>query len=107
MPNRWVRENSRFASVVNIIKRPDERLSWVPYVDLKRKTDFKKIPKGLGCYWIWTNENVTHSFHKHSFPAKTIITIKSKRIEGEIIYNGVADNLLSSKYIFKWSSIKN
>jgi hypothetical protein len=49
---------------------------------VKNKNDLNDIPNGGGCYWIWTNEPVKHSLHKHSTPK-----VFNK---GEIIYNGIA-----------------
>ncbi|MCE5300897.1 MAG: hypothetical protein LLG37_08530 [Spirochaetia bacterium] len=86
-------ENERFLRITKRIQKPDASLHKVPYVDLKRKSDFYKLPKTSGCYWIWTNEKVLHSFHKHPFPAPIAFKLGSKTYSGEIIYNGVADNI--------------
>lgn len=63
---------------------PDNTLNNVDYLLVKSKNDINKIPKGGGCYWIWTNEPVIHSLHKNDCPEPFD--------GGEIIYNGIAQD---------------
>lgn len=101
----WKKEEEKFNKSVKKIKVPNWRLSFVPRITLNRIEDFDKIPTTGGCYWIWTNEPVNHSFHKHDTPRKLD--------KGEIIYNGIAkDNInwrvqnhLYSKENEGWSGI--
>lgn len=83
----WNDEQKKFLKSLKSVNIPNYRLSFVPKIDLKSKLDFGNIPKEGGCYWIWTDEPILHSFHKHSLPKKFDC--------GEIIYNGIAKDNLS------------
>jgi hypothetical protein len=61
---------------------PDGNLNGVNCVLLKNEADLFKIPNQGGCYWIWTNKNIIHTFHKSKLP--------DGFDGGEIIYNGIA-----------------
>lgn len=82
----WAKEEDKFKSLETNIKIPDNELKEVDFVELCAIEDFEKIPDNGGCYWIWTDEPVNHSFHKNKTPEKIY--------GGEIIYNGIAkDNV--------------
>lgn len=60
-------------------------LSDVEYIIPEDASDLN-IMNGGGCYWIWTDEPVKHSLHKHRTP--------NSFENGEVIYNGIAkDNV--------------
>ena len=82
----WIEQDKKVQEFEKKLLLPDERLTSVENVVLNMDTDFDKIPKQGGCYWIATNEPINHSFHKNPLP---------KRFDSfEIIYNGIAkDNL--------------
>ena len=61
---------------------PNETLENVPSVIIKNFEDLGKIPKEGGCYWIWTDRIINHSFNRNKHPEKFN--------NGEIIYNGIA-----------------
>jgi len=78
----WDAEDKKLRKFEEKLEIPNFRLSNVKSLKLKTGKDFNKIPKGGGCYWIWTNEPILHSLHKDPLP---------KRFSGGIIiYNGVA-----------------
>ncbi len=82
----WAKEEDKFKILEANIKTPDNELKEVDFVELWTMEDFEKIPDNGGCYWIWTDEPVNHSFHKNKTPEKIY--------GGEIIYNGIAkDNV--------------
>lgn len=82
----WKREEEKFKNLESTIKIPDKELKEVDMVELCAIEDFEKILDRGGCYWIWTNEPVNHSFHRNKTPEKIY--------GGEIIYNGIAkDNI--------------
>lgn len=78
----WIGEEKKYLSAIENVKIPNERLDDVPSVIIKSEEDILKIGDGGGCYWIWTNEPVTHFFHKNPIPSSVD--------NGEIIYNGIA-----------------
>jgi hypothetical protein len=83
MPNEtWQEEEQKFLQAINDVKIPNERLEEVAFITPHSKEDFEQIPSSGGCYWIWTNEPVVHSLHKHKTPASFD--------GGQIIYNGIA-----------------
>ena len=61
---------------------PNESLEDVDFKMVKNNADLNSIPSGGGCYWIWANEPVKHSLHKHKTP--------NLFDGGEVIYNGIA-----------------
>jgi len=80
--NYWLKQEEKFFNAVTDVKIPNRKLNKVPFSVIKKISDLDKIPQGGGCYWIWTNEPVLHTFHPNKIP---------KRIDnGEIIYNGIA-----------------
>ena len=80
--NYWLKQEKIFLNAIKDVKIPNETLDKVDFIKVSKITDLNSIPSGGGCYWIWTNEPVNHSLHKHSTP---------KRFNGgEIIYNGIA-----------------
>lgn len=82
----WKREEEKFKILEATIKIPDKELKEVDMVELHAIEDFEKIPDKGGCYWIWTDEPVHHSFHRNKTPEKIY--------GGEVIYNGIAkDNV--------------
>lgn len=82
----WKREEKKFKNLEATIKIPGKELKKVDMVKLYSIKDFEKIPNSGGCYWIWTNEPVKHSFHRNETPEKIF--------GGEIVYNGIAkDNI--------------
>ncbi len=97
--NIWIKEDKRFSKFEKRIKIPDSNLKDVEWVFLKELKDFNKIPPSKGVYWIWTNEPLTHLFHKpsKSLPKKTKLIIEGKEVEGEIIYNGVAQDNIQTR----------
>lgn len=64
-------------------------LDHVDNIRIIQSSDFEKITDKGGCYWIWTNEPIHHSFHNDSFP--------SRFENGEIIYNGFTKNNMRSR----------
>lgn len=82
MVKQWLEIDAEIVRNENKVVIPDLSLTGVPFLDLIKELDLKKIPKGGGCYWIWTNEKLNHSFHNHKIPAEIN--------GGEIIYIGIA-----------------
>jgi hypothetical protein len=78
----WLKQEKIFLNAIKRAKIPNASLARVAYIHIKKHTDIAKIPSGGGCYWIWTNEPVIHTLHKHEIPKP----FKG----GEIIYNGIA-----------------
>ena len=79
---KWNDIDLRVKEFEDSLEIPNELLVGVEFVSLKKEDDLTKIPKKGGCYWIWTNEKINHSFHKHDLPKKVKY--------GEIIYNGIS-----------------
>jgi len=78
----WLKQEKIFLNAIKDVKIPNQTLDKVDFIEVRKNTDINSIPSGGGCYWIWTNEPVIHSLHKHSTP---------KQFNGgEIIYNGIA-----------------
>ena len=78
----WLKQEKIFLNAIKGVKIPNETLDKVDFISVSKNTDINSIPSGGGCYWIWTNEPVIHSLHKHKTP---------KGFKGgEIIYNGIA-----------------
>lgn len=78
----WLKQEKLFLNAIKDVKIPNETLDKVDFIKVSKNTDINSIPSGGGGYWIWTNEPVNHSLHKHNTP---------KRFNGgEIIYNGIA-----------------
>ncbi|MEK6881882.1 MAG: hypothetical protein AABY22_19850 [Nanoarchaeota archaeon] len=59
----WQEENLKINQTLNLIKIPDEKLIDVSYVDIKYRSDLKKLPVKSGVYWIYTDEPIHHSFN--------------------------------------------
>lgn len=78
----WIDEEKKYLSAIENVKIPNGNLDDVTNLTIKTEDDIEKIPDGGGCYWIWTNEPVTHFFHKNNPP--------NPIDGGEIIYNGIA-----------------
>lgn len=101
----WVKQEKKFLRALKSVRIPGSDLDKVDNIIIKTSNDLKKIPDGGGCYWIWTNEPVIHTLHKHNLP--------SKINNGEIIYNGIAKDKVKgriSKHLFSsedesWSGI--
>ena len=91
--NVWQIEDKELQSKIANAKIPSLRLCGVKYIDVKIKDDLEKIPKTLGCYWIWTSEEVRHSFNNNRHPKPFSKKINGKKLNGEIIYNGIADSI--------------
>ncbi len=73
----WQEQEKKFLKAIEDVEIPNKTLFKVDYKLVKRPDDLsaihrdKKSPGG-GCYWIWTNEPVKHSLHKHKTPDKFI-----------------------------------
>lgn len=80
--NYWLEQEEIFLKAIENVAVPNGILDNVEYVELQSHSDLGNIPIGGGCYWIWTNEPVTHSLHKNILPQPFN--------NGEIIYNGIA-----------------
>ncbi|MCW5910758.1 MAG: hypothetical protein KIT62_06775 [Cyclobacteriaceae bacterium] len=78
----WLQEEQKFLQAIQDVKIPNAQLEDVALIVPKVIIDLDSIPKGGGCYWIWTNEPVLHSLHKNPTPLPFN--------GGEIIYNGIA-----------------
>lgn len=78
----WLKQEKLFLDAIKDVKIPNAKLDRVDFVSVKKSNDINSIPTGGGCYWIWTNEPVNHSLHKHKTPQLFN--------GGEIIYNGIA-----------------
>ena len=78
----WQQEENKFLQAIQDVKIPNGELEDVAFITPKTINDFNIIPQGGGCYWIWTNEPVSHFFHKKPIPPNFN--------NGEIIYNGIA-----------------
>ncbi len=80
--NYWLEQEKIFIDALKDIEIPNEKLDKVDFKLIKSNSDLNLIPSGGGCYWIWTNEPVNHSLHKHKTP--------NIFHGGEVIYNGIA-----------------
>jgi len=78
----WLQQEKIFLEAIKDVEIPNEKLAKVDFKLIKTISDINDIPSGGGCYWIWTNEPVLHSLHKHKTPKPFN--------GGEIIYNGIA-----------------
>lgn len=78
----WLEQEKIFLKAIQEVKIPNALLQNVDCLLIKDSKDLNSVPSGGGCYWIWTNEPVVHSLHRHKTP-------KSFQ-SGEIIYNGIA-----------------
>lgn len=78
----WLEQEKVFLEAIKDVEIPNEKLAKVDFKLIKTISDINDIPSGGGCYWIWTNEPVLHSLHKHKTPKPFN--------GGEIIYNGIA-----------------
>ena len=78
----WLEQEKIFLEAIKDVEIPNEILDNVDFKLVKNNTDLNSIPSGDGCYWIWTNEPVKHSLHKHNTP--------NLFNGGEVIYNGIA-----------------
>ncbi len=78
----WIKQEKIFLDAIKDVEIPNEKLAKVDFQLIKSSADINYIPSGGGCYWIWTNEPVKHSLHKHKTPKPFN--------NGEIIYNGIA-----------------
>ncbi|MBW6516626.1 MAG: hypothetical protein K0B81_08465 [Candidatus Cloacimonetes bacterium] len=103
--DHWLNQEVLFLKGIELIEIPDDTLKNVDNLTIKKNTDLSLIPDGGGCYWIWTNEQIVHSFHKNPIPPRYN--------SGEFIYNGIAkDNIrvriarhLFSQIDSTWSAI--
>lgn len=78
----WKEIDLEIYNFENQIIIPNEQLENVPFVVIKSCDDLLEIPKKGGCYWIWTDREINHSFNNQKHP--------NKFNNGEIIYNGIA-----------------
>lgn len=78
----WLEQEKKFLEAIKDVEIPNGKMENVDSVLVKDTTDLNLLPSGGGCYWIWTNEPVKHSLHKHNTP--------NALNEGEVIYNGIA-----------------
>ena len=95
----WKKEESKFRQVESKIRVPNAKLKNVDCIVLSKKSHFEKIPAAGGCYWIWTNEPIYHSLHRNKTP-------KGFK-NGEIIYNGVAQDNVRARIIHHLSGKKD
>jgi hypothetical protein len=87
----WLDEDVRIRDLEKLYKIPDASLKNVPSVIIRSIKSLNELVDGGGCYWIWTNEPIIHSMHKHRTPEKFN--------GGEIIYNGIAGENLKGRII--------
>lgn len=80
--NYWLRQERIFFEAIRYVEIPNRNLDQVDSILLRNRNDLTQIPSGGGCYWIWTNEPVYHSLHRHPTPTNFD--------GGECIYNGIA-----------------
>lgn len=78
----WIKQEKIFLDAIKDVEIPNEKLAKVDFKLIRTSADINSIPSGGGCYWIWTNEPVKHSLHKHKTPKPFS--------KGEVIYNGIA-----------------
>lgn len=80
--NYWLEQEKIFLEAIKDVEIPTNTLNNVDFTLVKSSNDLDSIPSGGGCYWIWTNEPVKHSLHRHKTP--------NLFEGGEVIYNGIA-----------------
>lgn len=85
----WLEQEKKFLNAIKSVEIPNEKLRNVDYTLIKTSADINTMPSGGGCYWIWTNEPVKHSLHKHKTPQPFN--------GGEVIYNGIAKDDVKSR----------
>jgi hypothetical protein len=78
----WIEQEKKFLKAIKNVEIPNANLDKVDNIIVKTADDLSIISAGGGCYWIWTNEPVLHTLHKHKLP--------SNIGKGHIIYNGIA-----------------
>ena len=84
--NEWFNIDSKLLEYEQTLKIPNERLVDVYSIELFDEKDLKDIPNEGGCYWIWTDEPILHSFHPVSSKNPLPVAFDG----GEIVYNGIA-----------------
>lgn len=89
----WKKQEQKFTSFTKTAVFPSASLSRVDFVDINKISDFEKIPNEAGCYWIWTNEKIVHSFHSGNVPKEVSINVAGRKVKGEVVYNGVAQSI--------------
>lgn len=82
----WFTIDNELLDYEKTLNIPNGRLEDVYSIQLLNENDLKKIPNEGGCYWIWTNEPIIHSFH----PVTTKNPLPVPFDGGEIVYNGIA-----------------
>jgi hypothetical protein len=89
--DKWIEQDKYVQNFEASLPFPKWDLSDVPSLLVKHQEDLKSLPKGGGCYWIWTDEPVWHKLHKEKeIPKK----VKYSTKDGAIVYNGIAkDNV--------------
>ncbi len=87
--NYWLEQEQKFLNAIKDVEIPNANLENVDFKLVKNNNDLNSIPSGGGCYWIWTNEPVKHSLHKHKTP--------NAFNGGEVIYNGIAKDDVKSR----------
>lgn len=85
----WKEIDTEIYNFENNLIIPNETLENVPSIIIKNFEDLGKIPKEGGCYWIWTDRIINHSFNRNKHPEKFN--------NGEIIYNGIAKDDIRSR----------
>ena len=70
LSNIWNQEDKKLNRFEEELKIPDSKLNGVKSIKLRTEKDFDKIPKGGGCYWIWTKEPILHTLHKGTLPKR-------------------------------------
>ena len=78
----WQEIDLKICEFENSIPIPNGKLENVDWITVKSFDDLLKIPKAGGCYWIWTDRIINHSFNNKKHPEKFN--------NGEVIYNGIA-----------------
>lgn len=78
----WLKIDKELKSFEDELPVPDGILTSITSIELENISDLVEIPREGGCYWIWTNELIKHSFHTSDIPEELD--------GGEIIYNGIA-----------------
>ena len=87
--SKWLSIDQDVKAYEDTLEIPTADLAEVDMVLVKDPADIKKIPNVGGCYWIWTNEEILHSFHSNKFP---------ERFDGgEIIYNGISKSGIAGR----------
>ncbi len=80
--SHWIKQEKKFLKAIKNVEIPNANLDKVDNIVVKTTDDLSKISNGGGCYWIWTDEPIIQTLHKHKLP--------SKIGKGQIIYNGIA-----------------